>query len=493
MSGRRPRADYFILFLLTLLALGLRVATITAQPLSGDEAMHLQPLGLWEMAHLDLAFNPPLFRLLVRLCTMVSATPLAARLVPLLAGVATIPLLFFVLRRHLSLAAASWATLFLAIHPWHIRHCQTVRSYTLLTFLWLLSVAHTWSAIADSPARTTRTAMGRHLSIALLLLCTHYLGFMLLAMEIAILLAHRRWRLGLPLAALVGLAAVALGPLLGFAAGAKFAGSAAPYTAGFPFVGTALMTMATPGGLSLLAVWLLVAVGGLKSEVRILAWLAGGWLLAVPLIGLAIPIELRYALPALPLVLALAGHGAAKLCSTGGTIRKCAGAGITLLACAGIAYLIPTYYRAPLDPRPASERHRDLVHDATPIADFVQTYLALKSTSQSGPLVLVGRGPVEHQVLLALGGGRYPDVTTHSLTATKRSYRSAGFQLHVHESPHRPAEPCPPWPELPFALLVEAPFACDLPTTCQTKQSGGQFTLHHCPRRWRDGARRGRP
>lgn len=490
MSGRRFTADRLIPLLLTLLAFGLRFATITTQPLSGDEAMHLQRLSFLEMVNLDLAFNPPLFRLLVRLCTMVSPTPLAARLIPLLAGVATVPLLFLVARRHFSLSAASLAGLLLAVHPWHIRHSQTVRAYTLLTLMWLLSVAHTWSATSRPPGSPSRTTIIRHLAIALLLLSTHYLGFVMLSLEIACLLVHGKWRHGLPLVALVTCAALAIGPLLGLAAGEKFRVTASLYTSGLPFLLTELITMATPGGLSLLAVWLLVALGGLDMELRVPACLAGGWLATVPLLGLAMPIELRYALPALPLVLLLAGRGAATLLNSSRLSRRLAAVAVICLATAGIAYLLPTYYRAPLDPGTALASHRDLVHDAASVSVLVERFRETASSRQGTSLVLVSRGPTEHQVLLSLGGGSYPEVSATGSGLSARSYRGIDFLLLVHDSPAPPEQPCPQWPELPFSLLFESPLACDLPGTCEAAHSSGKYTLLSCPRRPHRGPRR---
>ncbi len=487
MSRERLRADTLVPLLLTALALGFRVITISLQPLSADEAMHLQPLTLWEMVNLDLAFNPPLFRLLVRAATLFSPTPFAARLLPLVAGVATVPILYFVARRHLNSTGAAFAAFLLAIHPWHIRHSQTVRAYALLTLLWLLSVAHTWAATDGSSHRTSRGHQLRHFIVALLLLLTHYLGFVLLAFEVAALLLHRKWRAALPLMVLLIAMSLALSPLLAFGTSAKLAGAGVAYTSGLPFLLSALQCLATPGGLSLLALCIMAGAGLATRPLRIPGSLASALLCALPLLGLAMAIEVRYALPALPLVLLLAGGGASRLLQHPSRARKVA----TLLAMAlgaiGIAYLIPTYYRAPTDPRPASQHHRDLVHEAAPIDQLVERYRANSGDHLPPSLVLVGRGRVEHQVLLALGNNRYPSVTVDPDEGHGRIYHGDDFELVVHESPSPPLEACPQWPELPFMLLFEAPLTCDLPTTCQPLESAVRFNLYDCSARIRGG------
>lgn len=480
MHRERSHADIVVPLLLAALALSLRIATITSQPLSGDEAMHLQPLGLWDMVRLDLALNPPLFRLLVRLCTLISPTPLAARIVPLVAGVAAVPVLYLVARRHLPMVGATFASLLLALHPWHIRHSQTVRAYALLTLLWLLSAAHTWSSVSAVEEVPQRRAVVRHLAIAAALLFTHYLGFALLAIEVAILVLHRRWRHALLLSGLVVLTAAALAPVLGFGAHEKLSGATAFYTSGLPFLMAVLQAMATPGGLSLLAVWALAVTGAVVPGMRPVTLLTAGALLAIPVLGLVMPIEIRYALPALPFLLVLAGRGASLLLATRRPVRRVGAAAVLLLAVAGTAYLIPTYYRAPIDPRTALERHRDLVHEAAPLPALVQRYRSIGNAS-SPPLVLMGRGRVAHQVLVALGGGRYPDAAVVSQGPTTKCHTGEDFTLIAHESPGAPGEACPHWPEPPFALLFEAPLFCDLPAVCRPLESAVRFSLHDCP------------
>lgn len=55
-----------------------------------------------------------------------------ARLVPALIGIATIPLLYLVLRRCLSFPGALFTILLLALSPWHVYWSQNARFYTLL-------------------------------------------------------------------------------------------------------------------------------------------------------------------------------------------------------------------------------------------------------------------------------------------------------------------------------------------------------------------------
>jgi hypothetical protein len=242
--------------------------------------------------------------------------------------------------------------------------------------------------------------------------------------------------------------------------------------------------MATPGGLSLLAVWALTVAGLATSSLRLPGTLALGLIVAIPLLGLAMPIEVRYALPALPLVLLLAGGGASHLLNANGTLRRVGAGLLILLGGLGISYLIPTYYRAPEDSRPAIERHRDLVHEAAPLGQLVASYRSRQEGDNSLPLVLVGRGRIEHQLLVHLGNASYPTVTKDRSDDGSRTYTGEDFQLIVHDSPVSPLEACPKWPEPPFVLLFEAPLTCDLPTTCQLIDSAVRFNLLDCSARF---------
>jgi 4-amino-4-deoxy-L-arabinose transferase-like glycosyltransferase len=70
-------------------------------------------------------------------------SPLGVRLVPLLLGVATLPLLFWVMRRLTGTYTALIATLILAVCPWHILLSRWGLESNLLPFFLLLGVATT--------------------------------------------------------------------------------------------------------------------------------------------------------------------------------------------------------------------------------------------------------------------------------------------------------------------------------------------------------------
>lgn len=63
----------------------------------------------------------------------------SARLVPALAGIATVPALYALVRRAFGAAVALLAALLLAISPWHIEWSQNARFYTLLLLFYTLA------------------------------------------------------------------------------------------------------------------------------------------------------------------------------------------------------------------------------------------------------------------------------------------------------------------------------------------------------------------
>lgn len=129
------------IFLILLLAGILRLPGIS-QSLWLDEAaqavMSSAPLSvIWRV---DGDFHPPLFHYLLHFWMQLSTAESWMRLLPVIFGVATIYVVYlFALKFFKSEKIARLAALLLAISPYHVWYSQELRSYSLVTFLTMLS------------------------------------------------------------------------------------------------------------------------------------------------------------------------------------------------------------------------------------------------------------------------------------------------------------------------------------------------------------------
>ena len=90
----------------------------------------------------------------------------SARLVPALIGIATVPILFFPLRRLFGVEVAMLACAMLAVSPWHLYWSQNARFYTLLLLFYSLALLLLyWAVEAKRPALAL-------LAVALMVLAT---------------------------------------------------------------------------------------------------------------------------------------------------------------------------------------------------------------------------------------------------------------------------------------------------------------------------------
>ncbi|MDQ4075103.1 MAG: glycosyltransferase family 39 protein [Chloroflexota bacterium] len=132
------------LSVLVLLGLGLRLFGLSAQPLWWDEGYSMffateSPWRLFELTSLDI--HPPLYYLLLQAwMAFVGVGALQARLLSVLVGVVTLPVMWWVARPLVGRHAAWVATLLLALSPFHVYYSQEVRMYGLVALLALLTV-----------------------------------------------------------------------------------------------------------------------------------------------------------------------------------------------------------------------------------------------------------------------------------------------------------------------------------------------------------------
>lgn len=98
---------------------------------------------------LEVRLHPPLFYLVLHGWMDIAIAPFFVRLLSVLCGVLTIPLVYRLARELLGQQPAIAAALLLAISPAHIWYSQEARMYALLVLLCLLSFYLAWRWMAD--------------------------------------------------------------------------------------------------------------------------------------------------------------------------------------------------------------------------------------------------------------------------------------------------------------------------------------------------------
>jgi hypothetical protein len=501
----RPLRHLAVLSLI-LLALVLRVLCLPSQPVDADEAMHLHPRPAAEALTFDLMFNPPLYRAATATLCKIDRSVTAARLLPVAAGTLSVLLLYLLGARTVGMGPALLAAFLLAIHPWHIRHSQTLRCFALLTFLVLLSEllargrsraeAHGPDATPVSlpppgdtlPAHTADSgrATTDHWSVpsfrsrrcGLLLLplvlglgmLTHYLAFFHAAAQAARSFLAGRKKTALAIAVTSALVAASLLPFLLAGTERKVTDGGVPYQAGLPFLWSLARASFAPGGLSLFAALLLAVLGTTCRAARPFLLPAGIWIGTTLLAGTAIPIEVRYCLPALPFLLLLLAAGTWTLWQK----RRLAAAVVTLLAVAGVLWPLPDYYRAPRDPAPALAIHPDLSHveaDMEPLLPELR-----RAASRAVPIFAAVRGPFHYRLAAEIHDGRYPDDAVLVEQDDCSILTAGSLRVVTAEPRHIPTGV----PGGPCLLLREPSFPCTPVATCSPAGSSLGMELFSC-------------
>lgn len=129
----------WLVILITLIGGGLRVLLLDSQGLWLDEAFSvwLANHSVGEMLQWTAKIDqhPPLYYLLLHYWIALRGdTPYSVRLLSVLFGVGTIPMIYLIGKRLSSAKMGVAAAAFLAVSPFHIRFAQETRMYTLLTF-----------------------------------------------------------------------------------------------------------------------------------------------------------------------------------------------------------------------------------------------------------------------------------------------------------------------------------------------------------------------
>jgi len=136
------RREQFLLVGITLLGAALRLYQIGTQSLWFDELLSvtISRLNLLDALTVSGAIDPPLYYFLLHFWMGISHDDGTIRLLTALFSIATIPAIFFLGRRLLSVQAGLVAALIFAVAPLQVFYAQEARMYALLVFFSTLSI-----------------------------------------------------------------------------------------------------------------------------------------------------------------------------------------------------------------------------------------------------------------------------------------------------------------------------------------------------------------
>jgi hypothetical protein len=135
-SYRRSLAILAILTCVILVGVAIRWFYLSSAAYVGDE---FYTVSDYEARRFRL-LNPAYYQLVYLSVRVFGETPMAFRLPAFLLGAATLPMLFFLMRRFFGNAPALIATVILALNTWHVFHSQNARFYTGVVLFLLLAL-----------------------------------------------------------------------------------------------------------------------------------------------------------------------------------------------------------------------------------------------------------------------------------------------------------------------------------------------------------------
>ncbi|HVF68191.1 MAG TPA: glycosyltransferase family 39 protein [Pyrinomonadaceae bacterium] len=227
LSSFRLRPSSFAFAALVALYVAARLWRLTDSCLWFDEIFSVHAArhtwgALWRFAAADL-IHPPLFYALLKLWTAAGGESLLwLRLFPALTAIAAL-VPFLLLARELRLGArgAALALLLAAANGYLIKYAQELRMYSLLLLLTLTSL---WLFVRLlNSARASRALLSALFFANLLLVYTHYYGWLVVACEAALVAYADRRKLRALLPACAGLL-LCFAPWVFACAGASRAG-----------------------------------------------------------------------------------------------------------------------------------------------------------------------------------------------------------------------------------------------------------------------------
>jgi len=187
----KPFRHQILLVSIVLLAFTVRVVRLDSQPLWWDEGYSVffatrDLATMLERTAIDI--HPPLYYVLLQVWTTFAGKgAVAARLLSVTIGVATIPLMYALTHRLFNARVALVAALIFALAPLHVYYSQEVRMYGLVTLLGLVSLYLFVRLLAMTPGepRTALVALA-YISVTTAALYTQYYAAFIVVFEIAV-------------------------------------------------------------------------------------------------------------------------------------------------------------------------------------------------------------------------------------------------------------------------------------------------------------------
>jgi mannosyltransferase len=313
---RTRSRTFWIVAGLTLLAAGLRFATLGAQAYHHDEIVTASRVLRGDFWHAMDAVGfsesaPPLYYALAWLWTQVTGTgEFGLRSFSALAGVATVPVAYLIGAELRDRRAGIAAAALVAVNPMLLWYSQEARSYALMVLLTAIAALYFVRALGGGRRRDF-TGWGLASGLAL---ATHYFALFPVALE-GIWLLRRHGRASFAGLRIVALAGLLLAPLAidqmlagraewigGRSLGHRLWETGVTFTVGETGDVIARPELVWPAIVPLLAIGValaLLVVRGDRSEKR-----AGGLMLAIAAATFAVPLLLALLVPSKDYVLA---------------------------------------------------------------------------------------------------------------------------------------------------------------------------------------------
>lgn len=196
LLNRRSRALFICISLVFVAA---RLWHLTSYGVFGDEVFTIwtaeQDWASLFASVIGDVVHPPLFYLLLKLWIGIGGqSQLWMKLLPLLLSIGSlVPLLFLCRELNLKAGPMNLALWLVAVNGFLINHSQELRMYSLL---FLLSVSSLWffARLVNRTAGSSLTQF-QLFAVNLLLVFTHYYGWMVVGLELIFLLVWKRTRL----------------------------------------------------------------------------------------------------------------------------------------------------------------------------------------------------------------------------------------------------------------------------------------------------------
>jgi len=186
----KEAAPYFLVAIITIMAITLRVYALDEKSLFGDEWLSVR-----DSEYIHLGGQPPFFFLILRI--FLGTNDFVLRLPAVIFGVSTIPLCYYIGKLFFGTKEGLVGAFLLSISWAHIYYSQLVRMYSLFVFLCLFSLIFFYKCFCEGEEKGKRRGRSRvrlernriwlcvgFIVSTVLGLYTHFFAFCVVAVEI---------------------------------------------------------------------------------------------------------------------------------------------------------------------------------------------------------------------------------------------------------------------------------------------------------------------